>query len=281
MNLTKILILLLPCLASSFAKEFEFQFPNRSSWDNSRAAKLGRKIVTEKLKNATIFWMHPQDIQDGMIVQPELPIPGSGSSRSFENKEDANQTDADTPREKRQADPNPAGNATDGSAGPSSSSTEGTVSTPVPVTEPPITSDEDPVIIDFPEEHFIGSTEDPCVDATIVVNYYLHKGNKYPFVISDLTNALERGENNTCKCAEEDAEITTYEGRQLCLRKDIPEGGECIHHRECKETHSACVFNATRSGGDVEDMRRFCSGSVSLTSAFTLISLLVAYAIYQ
>jgi len=117
------------------------------------------------------------------------------------------------------------------------------------------------------------TSNDRCQDATIVVHKYKEGGKDIPLVISDLTNALVLV-SDKCECAEEGATVTEVDGTNLCIKGKgaVPKGEECIHNAECAGEF-VCIFDATINGneGDVEDMRRFCSGSGTLAPALLIL----------
>jgi len=124
-----------------------------------------------------------------------------------------------------------------------------------------------------------GTSGDGCQDATIVIHTYKNDGADIGIVISDLTNALMKNSSTEkCECAEDDVQPVEVDGRLLCINeKKIEDGKECIHTKECKNDKLACIFDAKINGddGDIEDMRRFCSGSGTL--APPLLILLVSF----
>lgn len=116
------------------------------------------------------------------------------------------------------------------------------------------------------------STSDECTKSTVSVHYFHDvskngevSGNKEYIVISDLTGAL-KCENGKCVCAENGTKEADVDGTKLCIKAEaVEKHKECIHHAECKDKDLSCVYEARPETngdcGEIEDMRRFCSGS--------------------
>ncbi len=128
------------------------------------------------------------------------------------------------------------------------------------------------------------STDEDCAKSTVTVHYF-HKtlkdgaegSDKTYMVISDLTRALGcNATSKKCACAEEGAQGEQLDGTTLCIKKEaVEKHKECIHHAECKDSDLACIFEAVSETngdcGEIEDMRRFCSGARKIfPSALTL-----------
>jgi len=145
--------------------------------------------------------------------------------------------------------------------------------------------DESAPVFDLDVPSAGDSSGDRCQDATIVIHQYImtdpknkKKETKIPIVISDLTNALV-AEGGKCKCAEAGSTPVKIDGRMICIKTmgSLAKDVECIHTAECKEGF-VCIFDSAKKSngndGDIEDTRRFCSGSGTLApAALILLSL--------